>query len=472
LGSAQASAEKQFVDSGAVSFVGSVWSGDGVSEVEISQRLAVNESGNYALAWSGVDGSPLMQLQEDGDLLVTGRIFPGNRGVAQDEAYIYYDEAGGGYMRTNAAGWSVGSYDFAETYPAAEVLQPGEAVEFSEVAGEVQRSSGVPYSNRLVGIVSTRPGFLAGELTEGNYPIALSGRVPALVSLENGVVKVGDPLTTSATPGKLMKATEPGPVAGYALQSLDSEGTVMMFVRPTYFNGGDTGGDVAGGATNLDQLEVSGNLLMLGGKLQGIGQLIGLNGWSIAEDGTIVTRGDIKQVTVGHGGESVTTTVSGGPQRTVALSGTTILQNGLAHIELNEIWPEYAQVVSPIDLPRVIVTPHQLVASLAVVDRQVTSFSIVSAGGESGVAVDWYLIAPHKDETSPWASVEGEISDVVGEESVIEEVVSEESVPEEEPLTQPEEGQPEGQLEVPPVLIVDEPIEEIVQELPEESTSL
>jgi hypothetical protein len=52
--------------------------------------------------------------------------------------------------------------------------------------------------------------------------VALSGRVPVKVSLENGEIKKGDYLTSSSTPGVAMKALRPGPVVGKALEGFDS----------------------------------------------------------------------------------------------------------------------------------------------------------------------------------------------------------------------------------------------------------
>jgi hypothetical protein len=343
-----------------------------------------------------------LELRSSGDLLLTGKLYPGNRGQAQDDAYIYYDAAGGGYMRTNAAGWSVGSYDFAETYASADALVAGEVVEFGVEAGTVRRSVGEEYSDRIVGIVSTRPGFLAGELIEGNFPIALSGRVPALVSTANGAVAIGDPLTTSSAPGVLMKATQPGPVVGYALEELSADtGSISVFVRATYFDGATpVAAEGVGSTTNLDQLQLSGNLLLSGGAIRGIGRLEGIGGaWSLAEDGTLRTGGRVEQVTRGHNGDLVATTVPGTFGRTVTYSGTAVLENGRATVRFPQ---EYLEIVSPALSPRIIATPYALLSGVAVIERSPTGFVLASGGGESGISIDWYVVAPHKDDEQSW----------------------------------------------------------------------
>src|SRR3990167_1524749 len=91
----------------------------------------------------------------------------------------------------------------------------------------VIKSAGV-YQPGLMGIVSTKPGITLGypqissaESLAGiqnKLPVALAGKVPTKVSLENGPIAIGDPLTSSSTPGVAMKATEPGMIVGFALE--------------------------------------------------------------------------------------------------------------------------------------------------------------------------------------------------------------------------------------------------------------
>lgn len=105
---------------------------------------------------------------------------------------------------------------------------------------EFQRSS-VAYDPTVAGIISTTAGLVAGggDPTHSNTVIALAGRVPVNVTTENGVIHVGDQLTTSNIPGVAMRATEPGRVLGIALAEDDGDPTnpnatsqVMMFVDP------------------------------------------------------------------------------------------------------------------------------------------------------------------------------------------------------------------------------------------------
>ena len=72
-----------------------------------------------------------------------------------------------------------------------------------------------------MGVISEKPGLRLGAPEPATRPIALAGQVPVKVSLENGPIAIGDYLTSSLIPGVAMKATEPGPVIGIALQAFE-----------------------------------------------------------------------------------------------------------------------------------------------------------------------------------------------------------------------------------------------------------
>jgi hypothetical protein len=109
------------------------------------------------------------------------------------------------------------------------------------------RKSAKRYDPLLLGVVSTNPGLvfdngkthLAGDnsvaASKDKAVIALAGRVPVKVSMENGAIRVGDPLTSSSHPGVAMKATAAGKIIGYALAPATRNGKVLMFVQPGYY---------------------------------------------------------------------------------------------------------------------------------------------------------------------------------------------------------------------------------------------
>jgi hypothetical protein len=130
--------------------------------------------------------------------------------------------------------------DVAETFSTEKRTEPGDLVVFvpEDRTFPTVKLSSKPYEGTLVGVVSTNPGlvfdqgktFLSGDngklITDKKTVVAMVGRVPTKFSLENGPIAVGDPLTSASKPGTAMKATQAGPIIGYALQSSDKADAV------------------------------------------------------------------------------------------------------------------------------------------------------------------------------------------------------------------------------------------------------
>lgn len=137
--------------------------------------------------------------------------------------------------------------DVAETFGTDERTEPGDLVVFipeDRTFPAVQLST-QPYEGAIVGVVSTDPGLvfdqgetrLSGDnsnlITDNKTVVAMVGRVPTKFSLENGPIAVGDPLTSSSTPGTAMKATQAGRIIGYAMQSSDAaeDGKILVWLQ-------------------------------------------------------------------------------------------------------------------------------------------------------------------------------------------------------------------------------------------------
>ena len=58
-----------------------------------------------------------------------------------------------------------------------------------------------------------------------------TANVPAKVTLENGRIKRGDPITSSSKAGFGMKATNACKIIGYALEDADEEGKIQVFAN-------------------------------------------------------------------------------------------------------------------------------------------------------------------------------------------------------------------------------------------------
>lgn len=134
--------------------------------------------------------------------------------------------------------------DVAELYETEEDVEIGDVL----VAGSKDRKlkkSSEQYESDIIGIVSGAPALLfeGSELKLGSKPerftkgmkppVALAGRVPVKVSLENGVIKIGDYLTSSSKRGLAMRASEPGMALGIALENYSGggDGMVLTFVN-------------------------------------------------------------------------------------------------------------------------------------------------------------------------------------------------------------------------------------------------
>jgi hypothetical protein len=96
----------------------------------------------------------------------------------------------------------------------------------------------MPYDRAVAGVVAgagpLRPGIVLGrdaEAVERRSPIALVGRTYCRVDAAHGAIHTGDLLTTSATPGHAMKASDPsrafGAVIGKAMAP-HAEGTGLI----------------------------------------------------------------------------------------------------------------------------------------------------------------------------------------------------------------------------------------------------
>jgi|GEM_PF-2660663 len=138
--------------------------------------------------------------------------------------------------------------DLAENYSdLTNSLESGDLVSLNPngPTKSIQKASSA-YDPLLIGVVSTSPGLLLSGIDENNaatdliHPkaIALSGRIPVKVSSENGVIHVGDPLTSSTVPGVAMKATQNGPIIGKALEAYTGIGIgkILVFTEKTTLN--------------------------------------------------------------------------------------------------------------------------------------------------------------------------------------------------------------------------------------------
>jgi len=228
-------------------------------------------------------------------------------------------EQAGGYMTA----YKLTGADLAEAYYTTDKsIMPGDIVKVDgSLPAGVKKTEGA-YDAGTIGIVSTQPGMVLGSANEamgGEKPVllALSGRIPVKVSLENGPIKPGDYLTTSSTPGVAMKATQPGQMIGKALASFSSEnanaqGTVMTFANLTWANphtgtqSETTLQNSSFGDLNVDSTLTTKDLVVTGKAT--IGELVvgTMKADSVAVTGNAYVGGDINLQGVGQSRNAIT----------------------------------------------------------------------------------------------------------------------------------------------------------------------
>jgi hypothetical protein len=95
----------------------------------------------------------------------------------------------------------------------------------------VQKSPKACDPDLLGYIVKPESGADGVYLNEHYLPLAIYGYFPAKVTMENGPIKRGDPITSSSKAGYGMKATDACKVIGYALEDANVEGAIQVFAN-------------------------------------------------------------------------------------------------------------------------------------------------------------------------------------------------------------------------------------------------
>lgn len=145
---------------------------------------------------------------------------------AEESAYNNTNNVNTGkFVFSHGINTVTGAYDLAEDYPTDDdALAPGDLVSLdTNKKGYVRKAQG-KNDKDVIGIYSVNPALRLSQkeaVIDGAraIPVALAGRVPVTVTLENGPIRIGDYLTSSAEPGKAAKANKPGRVIGRALGS-------------------------------------------------------------------------------------------------------------------------------------------------------------------------------------------------------------------------------------------------------------
>jgi hypothetical protein len=177
-----------------------------------TKQFLIRASGGVGIGTN----SPQKELDVNGDILCDSMICDVMRLIAGSDIAEPFDIKGDG------------------------VAEPGMVLSIDPDNPGKLRISDIPYDRCVAGIVSgagdVNPGLLmgqAGSMADGEYPVALTGRVYCYADASNGPIRPGDLLTTSGLPGHAMKVDDVdraiGAVIGKAMTTLD-QGTGLVLV--------------------------------------------------------------------------------------------------------------------------------------------------------------------------------------------------------------------------------------------------
>jgi len=141
------------------------------------------------------------------------------------------------YMNDGTAGGN----DIAELFPINGAVNAGEIVSIDNSEPVKVKKALASDGQRVIGIVSTKPGIILGENQEGvpTALVALAGRVPVRIDPNSPAIQNGDFIGASTNPGMGKKA-ENGYYIGRALESWQpnsGKSQITVFIDNGYYLG-------------------------------------------------------------------------------------------------------------------------------------------------------------------------------------------------------------------------------------------
>lgn len=216
---------------------------------DASLFLSEDKIGNYGMYWEYNGGDNMINLFgyqngiTHGSHISVGR----DNGLITfgDNAFIFNPNVSGDSRFTTDELEIRGGSDLAENFDITIediVPQPGMIVSIDpNNIGKLTVTS-EPKDKKIAGIISGANGIdtgmymgQKGSIADGEYPIALTGRVYVLANLEGGIIRPGDLLTSSNQSGFACKVENPtgveGAIIGKSMSGIDQNGYVLVLVN-------------------------------------------------------------------------------------------------------------------------------------------------------------------------------------------------------------------------------------------------
>lgn len=221
-------------------------------EMNINSDIFLNDEGTQSsaeiLMEDNANNQTIVIRTKDGASDIGGEILLRGGVGAPTTIEIDANWAGSGFSRIRTDELEIeGGSDLAEHFdiiPALDATAPQAGMLVSINPGQAGQLevSAVAYDSKVAGVISgangVRTGMYMGQsgsLADGDFPVALAGRVYVLADASFGAIEPGDLLTSSTTPGHAMRVKNHrkarGAVVGKAMTGLESgKGYVLVLV--------------------------------------------------------------------------------------------------------------------------------------------------------------------------------------------------------------------------------------------------